>query len=558
MSAVTKDIPIPEDAKRILFVLNKKNPSLGLPTNFIEENITFEGGDYPVQPGNLKSGAVQSALQAALGGVASQIAHLRYGGPMNKVKVNTDHAGFYLGHILLFSAGGKQAPEALSLAPAWEGDGLNTEISKAATSIYPTKDGRDFYLHGSLDAHPLVEGVIGLDWEDPAGKTRAGARKLIGDWVAKHTAQELEDIMISHRQCGSICYTPEEWSSSEMGNALAQRPLFDIRRHGEEVGAPAPAKTPFPSVAKKSGLRPLEGVKVLEMARVIAGPTVGTTLAQLGATVIKVNPPHLRDVSLFQFTLTTGVRTILSDVRKPEDRAQLEKLIGEADVFIDGYRPGSLFNKGYGEREVLRLVKKHRGEDASVVYLHECCYGVEGPYANRPGWQQIADAASGCCVVQGHSLGSDRAILPPLPISDVSTGVIGALEVLIALRERATKGGSYTCVSSLTRLNMFQLEPEVGLYSQEVVKKVQDEFGWGPMSGEHSVLELLAMISARWKKARPEQFDMETSPMFVKFEGSSTPYGTATVVAPVAQLDRNPSHWDFGPRPYGHDQPSFD
>ncbi len=74
---------------------------------------------------------------------------------MNQVKVNTDHAGFYLGHILLFSAGGKQGPEALSLAPAWEGDGLNTEISKAATSIYPTKDGRDFYLHGSLDAHPL-------------------------------------------------------------------------------------------------------------------------------------------------------------------------------------------------------------------------------------------------------------------------------------------------------------------------------------------------------------------------------------------------------------------
>lgn len=72
-----------------------------------------------MQPGDIKAGAVQAALQAAVGSVASQIAKLRYGGQVNKVKVNTDHAGYYLGHVMLFTAGGKRLPDALALAPKW-------------------------------------------------------------------------------------------------------------------------------------------------------------------------------------------------------------------------------------------------------------------------------------------------------------------------------------------------------------------------------------------------------------------------------------------------------
>jgi len=76
---------------------------------------------------------------------------------------------------------------------------------------------------------------------------------------------------------------------------------------------------------------------------------------------------------MFQFTLTVGTKTVGIDLRKPEDKAKLVKLVGEADVFIDGYRSGAMERLGFDEEDVVRMVKEARGEDAGIVYVHENC-----------------------------------------------------------------------------------------------------------------------------------------------------------------------------------------
>lgn len=96
---------------------------------------------------------------------------------------------------------------------------------------------------------------------------------------------------------------------------------------------------------------------------------------------------------------------------------------------------------------------------------------IIGPYRHRPGWQQIADTASGCAVVQGRSLGAEGAVLPPLPISDLVTGVLGAVTVLCGIRDRARHGGNYFGVACLTAYDMFCISKQVGQYPQNWYNK---------------------------------------------------------------------------------------
>ncbi|KAK9729355.1 hypothetical protein K7432_000324 [Basidiobolus ranarum] len=541
-------LSVPEEARRLLNILIEKNPALRISKDYAQSNIKFEGGDLPMMPGNMKSGPFAGAAFAALGAVADQIAQLRFGTSPSQIKVDTDHASYFLGCVTLFSADGKVGLDCFNLAPKWDGGWWDTPMLKESTAIYKTKDGRFFQLHGDLDASILLKD-IGLDDKDPKATNDSEAHRIIGDWAKQYTADELEALMIKLRHSGSKCYEPEEWLATPMGQALAKRPLFDVREL-------APSSVPIPFPTSKNN-RILEGIKVVEMVRVIAGPTIGRTLAEFGAQVIKVNPPHLRDITGLQFTLTAGKHTIGIDARKPEDKAKLESLVAEADVFVNGFRPGSLERLGFGKQRVLELVQKAKGKDAGIVYVDENCYGLEGPYNERPGWQQIADASSGVNIVQGRSLGySNQAVLPPLPIADLRGGVAGAISTLIALRDRAIRGGSYNVVSPLTAVDMFLVSKEVGLYPPEMVEESRKEFQWGAITPQDSVLDILTNLTTRWAVTRPDQLDMEKSPFFARFNDG--PFGSMNIIAPVTRIDQYPSKWDHPPRPYCYDQPTFD
>jgi crotonobetainyl-CoA:carnitine CoA-transferase CaiB-like acyl-CoA transferase len=143
--------------------------------------------------------------------------------------------------------------------------------------------------------------------------------------------------------------------------------------------------TPLPATESK---QLLSGIKVLELCRIIAGPVVTRILAEYGADVLKVTSPNLSDVPFFQVDGNMGKHAAELDLKSSEGRLKFEALAAEADVVVDGYRPHAIEKLGYGPKFWTKLAQV-RGK--GFVYVNVNCFGYEGPWAHRPGWQQIAD-----------------------------------------------------------------------------------------------------------------------------------------------------------------------
>lgn len=237
-----------------------------------------------------------------------------------------------------------------------------------------------------------------------------------------------------------------------------------------------------------------------------------------------------------QLTLNTGKRTIDIDLTKDEDQSRLRALIEGADVFVQGFRPNSIAKKGFGVNDLLEMAG-NRGK--GIVYVEENCYGPDGLYHERPGWQQIGDAASGSSYVMGRSLGfkDGTSVLPPLPISDMTTGLVGALGALMALRDRARHGGSYRVTSSLVKSDAIALEPEIGLYSPEVVEQSNQLFKWGSINPSLFVIEILLVVMDGWKRVFPQYFESGTESLMTSFQGG--PWGHMETLKPVVQLSNS-------------------
>jgi crotonobetainyl-CoA:carnitine CoA-transferase CaiB-like acyl-CoA transferase len=139
--------------------------------------------------------------------------------------------------------------------------------------------------------------------------------------------------------------------------------------------------------------RPLAGLKVLDITRVIAAPSITRGLAEMGASVMRVTASHLVDFSSLHCDLNWGKWNTCLDLRKTEDREKMRKLILDADVVVEGYRPGVLDKWGLGKDNVLKICE---GRNRGVIYVRENCYGWNGPWSYRSGWQQISDAVRLC------------------------------------------------------------------------------------------------------------------------------------------------------------------
>lgn len=247
-----------------------------------------------------------------------------------------------------------------------------------------------------------------------------------------------------------------------------------------------------------------------------------------------IKPDYQTDsvLQLLQLTLNAGKRTIDLDITKSEDLNRLHELLEDVDIFVQGFRYGSLDRKGLGLHNLLTLAAKR---NKGIVYVDENCYGPDGPFASRPGWQQIGDAASGLSYVMGKSFGYEdgHSVLPPLPISDMTAGLVGALGAMMAIRDRAIKGGSYHAISSLVAADTILLDPEVGLYPPEVVKKVEQKFGYKPYSSEPYVSEVLHQIVSGWKRGLPGALDENSALMTTFTDGY---WGKQTLLKPVVTL----------------------
>ncbi|KAK3202468.1 hypothetical protein GRF29_161g1290338 [Pseudopithomyces chartarum] len=550
--------PVPEDTARIFRLLASQTPTFTKDEALLSK-VQFTGEDFPVIPGPIKATSVAAAMHAMCGLVADEILTIRGAEDKNrKITVNTTHAGLWFGSIATAYLNGEDAltlagkGELKKVIPNWEQGWVDTPLKYRATGLYPTKDPEVWYsLHGSLDAIPVLRS-IGLD-PDTKVASNEEAAALIAEHTQKFLPAELEMNNLMSGLCGSVCFTPKQWVESAMGKSLANNPLVDVEQQTHAVPTGPVAFPPL----KPNDLRPLAGVKVVELTRVIAGPQIGTILTSLGADVIRLNPPHLRDINILQLTLNAGKRTSTVDLRNAEERAYLQSLLDDADVFIQGFRFGKMKKFGLGLEEMLEMAGK-RGK--GIVYVSENCYGREGYYRERPGWQQIADAAAGSAYVTGkaleltQNLPANEAVLPSLPVSDMSTGILGALGTLIALRDRATKGGSYSVHSSLTGVNAYALREDVGLYPVEIVKECQERFQWQSMRGSHHVLDLIVTVWKGWKKVFGEYLE-ENSGWFQSFENSAFDGRKLSFLNPVAKIDGVPYGWEAASLPYGAEKP---
>ena len=225
--------------------------------------------------------------------------------------------------------------------------------------------------------------------------TFADACALYQNAISKYTAADLESLMNdTYRQAGTTCWSTAEYLSSAHGKANAHVGLYEVHHIPSTGTAQEPGWwTPLGSKAqegpKTSAKRPLLGLKVLDLTRIIASPTITRELAELGASVLRITSPNITDMTALLADLGWGKWNAHLDLTCLPDREKLRALILESDVVVDGYRPGVMEKWGFGKEDILKMFE---GKKRGVVYVHENCYGWNGPWMGRSGWQQISDA----------------------------------------------------------------------------------------------------------------------------------------------------------------------
>lgn len=247
-----------------------------------------------------------------------------------------------------------------------------------------------------------------------------------------------------------------------------------------------------------------------------------------------------------------GKHTIDLNLKKSADRAVFEDLLQSADVVIDGYRPGALARLGYSPENLVKLTK-HRNR--GLVYVAENCFGHVGEWANRPGWQQIADCVTGVAWAQGRSfMGLDEPVVPPFPMSDYGTGTMGAIAALTGLFLRAKVGGSYIGQVSLVQYDIFLMR--LGLHSPQIIEKLRREHDGAFFELRHhdSVDEVGRRALRSMRRLHPALFDGR---MF--HETYSTGFrAMVKYLRPVVRIEGLRNGFSRSSRPNGFDGPTWD
>lgn len=389
--------------------------------------------------------------------------------------------------------------------------------------------------------------MIGLPGHDPDMAGYHECLNLIESHVKKFTAAQLEVMNEEKGQAGVTCLKAEEFRITEHGRTLVSEP--PLRVQTLERSSP-PYR--FPAVkCQTPRLQILSGIKVLELCRIIAGPSIGKGLAEYGASVLKITSSSLSDVPFFQLDVNVGKHCAELDLKNPKDRKSFEALLLEADVVLDGYRPGSLSRLGYGPEQTLELVK---GRGRGIVYVSENCFGDVGSWSSRPGWQQIADCVTGIAWEQGCFMGLDEPVVPPFPMSDYGTGCLGTIAAMTGLYLRARDGGSYHGTTSLCQYDLFLLS--LGTHEQKVQRKLREvhDAEFFDLRHADSVDEVGRRAMTSLRRVNEELFDARNIG-----ECYSQGYGAnIEFVRPVVNVERTWNGWVRTSRPNGFDVVGWD
>jgi crotonobetainyl-CoA:carnitine CoA-transferase CaiB-like acyl-CoA transferase len=250
----------------------------------------------------------------------------------------------------------------------------------------------------------------------------------IAEAVASWDAQALEDALAERGVCGARLRSADEWSVHPQGIGLARVPVVEMLRIGDAAREPLPGPR-----TDEQRARPLSGVRVLDLTRVLAGPTCARTLAEHGAEVLHVQSPQLPSIEPFVIDTNPGKRSCYLELDRKEDAMQLRALVRDAHVFSQGYRPGALARRGFAPEALAQM-------RPGIIVVSIDCYGHEGPLADRPGWEQLAQTVTG--MAHEHA-GDEHPALVPAAVNDLHDGI-------------SRRAGSHVCAGA-TRYRGWQL-----------------------------------------------------------------------------------------------------
>src|SRR5262249_17305037 len=258
-------------------------------------------------------------------------------------------------------------------------------------------------------------------------------REAVRQAVAKWDALELEEAIIAAKGAGGMVRTMDEWAKHPQAAAIASLPLMEIVK----IGDSAPEKLP-------DGDRPLSAIRVLDLTRVLAGPTCARSLAEHGADVLKITAAHLPNLGYQEYDTGHGKRSAHLDLREPKDVQILRGLVREADVFSQGYRPGTLGARGLSPEMLAKL-------RPGIAYVSRSGLGHVGPWASRRGFDTVLQTVSGISHRQGELFpgATPGPRFYPASAVDYLTGYLMAFGAVVALTRRVREGGSWLVRISL-------------------------------------------------------------------------------------------------------------
>ena len=301
------------------------------------------------------------------------------------------------------------------------------EFNRQLNGIYRTRDSRWALPHFGLNH--LRDRMLGLLEASPDQLSISRA-------VSKWDAIDLENAIAEMNLCGGMIRTNSEWMAEPHGKVLSQKPVVEILKIGPSDPEPIP-----------SGCRPLSGIKVLDLTRILAGPIAARTLAEHGADVLMVTAENLPQVHAYVADTSHGKRSCFVDIKENEGARKLKDLVIGADIFSQGYRPGAMEKLGFGPEELSEI-------RPGLIYLSINCYGFDGEFSDRGGWEQVAQIMTGLTTMDDGSNKMNPPSLLPAAANDYITGYLGAYGALLALARRAKEGGSYHVRVSLCQTAM--------------------------------------------------------------------------------------------------------
>ncbi|HKF70411.1 MAG TPA: CoA transferase [Stellaceae bacterium] len=346
---------------------------------------------------------------------------------------------------------------------------------------YRCGDGRWVRLHTNFPHHR--DGVLALL---KCEHDRASVTRALQGWRAEALETAAADAGLVVTAMRSFA----EWDAHPQGRALAVLPVLSI-----EKIADAPAE------ALPAAQRPLGGVRVLDLTRVIAGPVCGRCLAAHGADVMLITAPHLPFMLPLVIDSGRGKLSAELDLRDEHAREQLRRLVHGADVFVQGYRPGALQALGFGPEAVAR-------QRPGIVYVSLSAYGHEGPWARRRGFDSLAQTATGFNVAEAEASGAHQPRPLPAQALDHASGYLMAFGAMTALARRAREGGAWHVRVSLARTGRWIRElgrieggldcPDPGL--EDVRDRLEESAsGFGRLTAVRHAAELFT-TPPRWDR----------------------------------------------------------